>query len=201
MMKDELTLHRAQKGDAQAFERLMTPYESMVWRVCWHYVPQREDAQDCAQEVMLKAWRSIASYRRDCTLETWIYRICMSVCVDFLRRKRRQPLTESTDVLLETGFDPPSQAPEPDDILLSAEASDELRAAMDQLPADMRTVLILYAFEEQSYEDIARVTGAAVGTVKSRLSRAREKISRYLAMHREQNGSASVQHSERRTAQ
>ena len=60
---DELILRRAQKGDASAFEQLVTPYEQMIWRVCWHYLHHREDAMDCAQEVMLKAWRSIGQYR------------------------------------------------------------------------------------------------------------------------------------------
>ena len=65
---DELILRRAQKGDASAFEQLVTPYEQMIWRVCWHYLHHREDAMDCAQEVMLKAWRSIGQYRQDCVV-------------------------------------------------------------------------------------------------------------------------------------
>lgn len=81
---DELILRRAQKGDASAFEQLVTPYEQMIWRVCWHYLHHREDAMDCAQEVMLKAWRSIGQYRQDCGFSSWLYRIAGSVCIDFL---------------------------------------------------------------------------------------------------------------------
>ena len=62
---DDLTLRRAQKGDTAAFEQLITPYEGLVWRICWRYTRSREDASDCAQEAMVKAWRSLPSYRQD----------------------------------------------------------------------------------------------------------------------------------------
>ena len=88
-MTDEFTLRRAQKGDPQAFERLVTPHEQTVWRVCWHYTHHTEDAKDCMQEAMLKAWRAIGQYRGDCALETWLYRIASTVCLDFLRRQKR----------------------------------------------------------------------------------------------------------------
>ena len=194
---DELTLRRAQKGDARAFEALVTPYEGMIWRVCWHYTGHTEDAQDCAQEAMLKAWRSIGAYRRDCSLETWLYRVCASVCMDFLRsRKRRetQPMPEA-----EEGFDVPDSAPLPDEQAVARQEREALRRAMDELPEDMRTVLILYALEKRKYEDIAVITGTAVGTVKSRLNRARQRLQEILTK-REQSGETAVQQSRRRDA-
>ena len=161
---DELILRRAQKGDASAFEQLVTPYEQMIWRVCWHYLHHREDAMDCAQEVMLKAWRSIGQYRQDCGFSSWLYRITGSVCA-----------------------------------LLDRESTGDISRALDQLPANMRTVVILYALEKQRYEDIAQITGVSVGTVKSRLNRARQKLAAILANQREQNEKSSVLPSERRT--
>ncbi len=193
---DELTLRRAQQGDAAAFERLMTPLEGMVWRVCYHYTGHREDASDCAQEAMVKAWRSLSQYRQDCSLETWLYRVCASCCLDFLRR--RKPNVSLTS-MAEQGFDPPDAAPTPEESALRREDGDEVRRAIALLPEDMRTVLILSALEGKRYEEIADITGVAVGTVKSRLNRARLRLSEILAQLREPSAFSSVQPGERRT--
>ena len=193
---DEITLRRAQKGDARAFERLVEPYEQMVWRVCWHYVNHIEDARDCAQEALFKAWKSISAYRGDCSLESWLYRICQSVCLDFLRRKKRRQ-EESADALREEGFDPPDDAPTPDEAAQKRQEREEVRRAIAALPEDMRTVLILYALEKKRYEEIAEITGTAVGTVKSRLNRARQKLTEMLP-DREQSAGKAVRHSEGR---
>lgn len=180
-MTDEFTLRRAQKGDAQAFEQLVTPHEQMLWRVCYHYTHHQEDAADCLQEAMLKAWRAIGSYRGECALSSWLYRIASTVCLDFLRRQKRLPPTESADELAEDGFAPVDNSPTPDEAILKAESAQDIRDAIDSLPADMRTVIILYALQGLGYEEIAEVMKTSVGTVKSRLNRARQKIARFLA--------------------
>lgn len=180
-MTDEFTLRRAQKGDAHAFEQLVSPHEQMLWRVCWHYTHHPEDAADCLQETMLKAWRAIKSYRGDCALSTWLYRIASTVCLDFLRRQKRLPETESADELAESGFAPADSSPAPDEAMLRAESVQQLQAAIDSLPGDMRTALILYALQGLGYETIAEVTSTSVGTVKSRISRARQKIAKYMS--------------------
>lgn len=181
-MTDEFTLRRAQKGDSSAFEMLVTPHEQMLWRVCWHYTRHQEDAADCLQETMLKAWRGIKAYRGECSLSTWLYRIASTVCLDFLRKQKRLPETESADELAEDeGFTPVDDSPTPDEAVIRAESADNVRAAIDALPADMRTVIILYALQGMQYEEIAEVTRTSVGTVKSRISRARQKIAKYLA--------------------
>jgi len=180
-MLDELTLRRAQKGDPQAFERLVTPHEQLLWRVCWHYTHHQEDAADCLQETMLKAWRAIGSYRGDCALTTWLYRIASTVCLDFLRRQKRLPVTESADEMAEEGYAPIDASPTPDEAAIRAESADNIRAAIDSLPGDMRTVIILYALQGLGYEEIADTMQTSVGTVKSRLNRARQKIAKFLA--------------------
>jgi len=184
-MTDEFTLRRAQKGDAQAFEQLVTPHEQMLWRVCWHYTHHQEDAADCLQETMLKAWRAIKSYRGECSLSTWLYRIAATVCLDFLRKQKRLPQTESADEMAEEdGFAPVDDSPTPDEAVIRAESADNIRAAIDSLPAEMRTVIILYALQGLGYEEIAAAMQTSVGTVKSRLNRARQKITAYLADER-----------------
>ena len=180
-MLDKFTLRRAQKGDPQAFEQLVTPHEQMLWRVCWHYTHHQEDAADCLQEAMLKAWRAIGSYRGECTLSSWLYRIAATVCLDFLRKQKRLPETESADELAEDeGFTPVDDSPTPDEAVIRAESADHIRAAIDALPADMRTAIILYALQGMPYEEIAELKRTSVGTVKSRISRARQKIAKFL---------------------
>jgi len=180
-MTDEFTLRRAQKGDAQAFEQLVTPHEQMLWRVCWHYTRHQEDAADCLQEAMLKAWKAIKSYRGDCSLSSWLYRIAVTVCLDFLRKQKRLPETESADEMAEEeGFTPADDSPTPDEAVIHRESADNIRAAIDSLPADMRTVIILYALQGMPYEEIAASMQTSVGTVKSRLNRARQKIAKFL---------------------
>ena len=181
-MTDEFTLRRAQKGDAQAFEMLVTPHEQMLWRVCWHYTHHQEDAADCLQETMLKAWKALKTYRGDCSLSSWLYRIAQTVCLDFLRKQKRLPPTESADELAEEeGYAPVDQSPTPDEALLHQESVENIRAAIDALPAEMRTVIIFYALQGLGYEEIATIMQISVGTVKSRISRARQKIAAYLA--------------------
>ncbi len=180
-MTDEFTLRRAQKGDAQAFEMLVTPHEQMLWRVCWHYTHHQEDAADCLQEAMLKAWKAIKAYRGDCSLSSWLYRIAATVCLDFLRKQKRLPETESADEMAEEeGFSPADDSPTPDEAVIRRESADNIRAAIDSLPAEMRTAIILYALQGLGYEEIAAAMQTSVGTVKSRINRARQKIAKFL---------------------
>lgn len=194
---DELLLRRARNGDTAAFEQLITPHEQLVWRVCWHYTHHQEDARDCAQETMLKAWRALSQYRGDCSLESWLYRIAASCCLDHLRREKRHT-AESSDALAESGFDPADPQPLPEEKAIRRDEKHALYQAMDQLPGDMRTALILSAVEGRKYEEIAQITGVATGTVKSRINRARQKLAEILHLG-EQFASSSVQPSERRT--
>lgn len=191
-MTDEFTLRRAQKGDAQAFEQLVTPHEQMLWRVCWHYTHHQEDAADCLQETMLKAWRAIKTYRGECSLSSWLYRIASTVCLDFLRKQKRLPETESADEMAEDGFTPVDDAPTPDEAIIKAESAGNIRAAIDSLPGDMRTVIILYALQGLGYEEIASAMQTSVGTVKSRLNRARQKIAKILADGNNPSNQASI---------
>ena len=197
---DELTLHRAKRGDPAAFEALITPHERMLWRVCWHYTQHTEDARDCAQEAMLKAWRALPDYRGNCSLETWLYRIAASCCLDFLRRKGRWAAESAEQLAEEAGFDPPDPSPQPEEALQRRDERAELQSALAALPDDMRIALTMSAVEGRRYEDIAQVLGVAPGTVKSRISRARVRLSEILSGKREPSPASSVQHCERRTA-
>ena len=194
---DEGTLYAAQHGSVQAFERLITPYEQQIWRICWHLLHHTEDARDCAQEVMLKAWRALPSFRQESSLESWLYRIAVNTCNDFLRKKRRYP-TESTEELQVKGFDPPDPTPGTEEQALRHTETLRLQEALNRLPDKLRLPLTLYALEEKSYEEIAVILRLPVGTVKSRIARAREALKKSLEIT-EQTDASTVQQRERRT--
>ena len=176
MQADALTLQRARRGDTAAFEALVTPCEPMLWRLCWQMLGNREDARDALQEIMVKAWRALDRFDGKAAVSTWLYRIGVNHCTDLLRQRSLRRV-ESLDSLREdSGYDPPSPAEGPAEALEHKERNAAIRQAIGQLPPDQRTALVLFALEHRSYEEIAALTGAELGTVKSRIARAREKL-------------------------
>ena len=126
---DELLLHRAQRGDPDAFEQLMGPLEQLIWRICWHYTGNRENAEDCGQETMIRIWRSLENYRGECALESWVYRIAANCCMDFLRKKKRDQ-SVSMEPMKEQGFDPADPSPGTEEQVVAAEKKKRLREAI-----------------------------------------------------------------------
>ena len=194
---DELLLRRAARGDTDAFEQLMTPLENMIWRVCWHYMGEREAASDCAQDAMVKIWRSLDGYRGDCAFESWIYRIAASVCLDALR-KRKRDRSESIEPLKEAGFDPEDPEPGTEEKVITADRHRELRECIARLPEEQREPLVMTQLDGLSYEEAAQRLGVSEGTVKSRVNRAKAKLKEWLAESRELSPPGNVQQSERR---
>ncbi len=179
-MSELSDLAMARQGNTAAFERLVTPHEAMVWRVCWQLMRHTEDAQDAMQETMLRAWRSLKNYRGEASFSTWLYRVAVSCCLDALRRRKPQARQDSMEELGERGFDPPDRQPGPQEALEKGEQREALRRAMNLLPEEQRIPLVLFAVEGRPYEEIAELMQTSVGTVKSRISRGREKLKQYL---------------------
>ena len=194
---DELLLRRARQGDADAFEQLMTPLEKLIWRVCWHYTGQRETASDCAQEAMIKIWRSLDSYRGDCAFESWVYRIAANCSMDAMRKKKRDR-SESIEPLKEAGFDPADPEPGTEEKVIAAERKRQLRECITRLPEDQRDALVMTQLEGMSYEDAARRLDVSEGTIKSRVNRAKAKLKEWLTDSGELSAPGCVQKSERR---
>lgn len=194
---DVLTLKRAQKGDPAAFEALFTPLEGRVYRTCVHMMGPGEDARDCAQEALLKAFRTLKDFRGDCALESWLHRLCINVCLDALRKKKLRA-AQSLDALMDEGFGPAAPADGPYESLEKKERMEAVRQAIAGLPEDQRLAFTLVVLEELPYEDAAERLGTAVGTVKSRVNRAREKISKICLSKAEPFTVPRVQHSEGR---
>ena len=194
---DELLLRRAQSGDPEAFEQLIGPLEQLVWRICWHYTGNREAAEDCGQETMIRIWRSLESYRGDCALESWVYRIAANCCMDWLRKKKRDK-SVSVEPLQEQGFDPADPSPGTEVQVVAEDEHRRLREAITQLPDEQREALILTQLEKIPYEEAAQMLGVSEGTIKSRVNRAKARLKEILSADGELSPPGDVKRNERR---
>ena len=195
---DELLLRRAQDGDPEAFEQLIGPMEQKIWRICWHYTGNREAAEDCGQEAMIRIWRNLRSYRGECALDSWVYRIAANCCMDWLRKKKRDR-SVSVEPLREQGFDPADTAPGTEEQAVAKDEHRRLREAISLLPEEQREALVMTQLEKVPYEEAARLLGVSEGTVKSRVNRAKARLKEILSENRELSPPGNVQNSERRS--
>ena len=182
-MQDELLIRRAQRGDADAFEQLLLEHQKNVYNLCYRMAGNPDDAMDLSQETFLRAWRCLDQYQFASAFSTWLYRLCSNICIDFLRRRRRQqtvPLTFKDADGEEQTYAVPDAQPLPEEQVELKLTRETLAAAMAQLLPEHRAVLQLRVVNEMSYEQIADVLDIQIGTVKSRLSRARNQLKKIL---------------------
>ena len=182
-MQDELLIRRAQRGDADAFEQLLLEHQKNVYNLCYRMAGNPDDAMDLSQETFLRAWRCLDQYQFASAFSTWLYRLCSNICIDFLRRRRRQqtvPLTFEDADGEEQTYAVPDVQPVPEEQVELKLTRETLAAAMAQLLPEHRAVLQLRVVNEMSYEQIADVLDIQIGTVKSRLSRARNQLKKIL---------------------
>ncbi len=172
-MDEKHILAKARKGDIEAFEQLVTMYERRVYSAALRSSMSPEDAADITQEVFLKAWRSIESFRGDSGFSTWLFRITVNMCVDHARRRHSQPKTERLETADELSKQIIDKCPTPEEHLDNLELGRELAAALDEVSEDHRRIVLLRDVSGLSYTEIADVLKISEGTVKSRLSRAR----------------------------
>ena len=182
-MQDELLIRRAQRGDADAFEQLLLEHQKNVYNLCYRMTGNPDDAMDLSQETFLRAWRCLDQYQFASAFSTWLSRLCSNICIDFLRRRRRQqtvPLTFEDADGEEQTYAVPDAQPLPEEQVELKLTRETLAAAMAQLLPEHRAVLQLRVVNEMSYEQIADVLDIQIGTVKSRLSRARNQLKKIL---------------------
>ena len=183
ILQDELLIRRAQRGDADAFEQLLLEHQKNVYNLCYRMAGNPDDAMDLSQETFLRAWRCLDQYQFASAFSTWLYRLCSNICIDFLRRRRRQqtvPLTFEDADGEEQTYAVPDAQPLPEEQVELELTRETLAAAMAQLLPEHRAVLQLRVVNEMSYEQIADVLDIQIGTVKSRLSRARNQLKKIL---------------------
>jgi RNA polymerase sigma-70 factor (ECF subfamily) len=174
-------LEAAQRGDMGAFNDLVLLYQGSVYNVAMRTLGHPEDAADATQETFLAAYRAIREFRGG-SLKAWLLRIAVNTCYDLLRRRQRRPST-SLDVMVEesgdqTGFADRQLGPERS--ALAAETVSVVEQGLLTLPDDQRIIVVLCDVQGLSYEEAAEAEGVALGTVKSRLSRARARLRQFL---------------------
>ena len=183
-MREEELIRRAAQGDDGAFEQLMLLHQKAVYNICYRMAGNAEDALDLSQEVFLKLWRTLEQYQFDAAFSTWLYRMTQNACIDFLRRQKRQQHTSLTvcDDEEDAGkeFSVPDPAPLPEERVIFNEKQEAIRTAMNALPPDFREILELRVVRNLPYEQIAQIMELPVGTVKSRLARARLQLKKRL---------------------
>ncbi len=187
---DEASLIRqAQRGDTRAFNVLVRAHQSTVYNVAYRILGESEAAADVAQEAFLNAYRAIGTFDGG-SFRAWLMRITTNACYDHLRYQQRRPATSLEDMVPDPDMAEPSPAlidrgESPEDYTLRQELSRLMERGLQALPPDQRVTLVLSDIQGYSYEEIATATGVELGTVKSRLSRARARMRDFLVTQRE----------------
>jgi RNA polymerase sigma-70 factor (ECF subfamily) len=180
---DQELVRRVQAGDKSAFNVLVLKYQHRVLKLVSRFVSDAAEAEDVAQEAFIKAYRALASFRGDSAFYTWLYRIAINTAKNALVSNRRRPVDFDLDLQDPEQYDRHAKLKEadtPEGVLLTEEIRNVVEHAMEQLPEDLRTAIVLRELEGLSYEEIAEAMDCPVGTVRSRIFRAREAIDRKL---------------------
>jgi RNA polymerase sigma-70 factor (ECF subfamily) len=176
---DQQLVARVQTGDSRAFDLLVLKYQHKIFSLIGRYVHDADEVQDVAQEAFIKAYRALPKFRGDSQFYTWLYRIAVNTAKNHLVSRSRRP--PGSDVDLEDaeyyeGGAALRDIETPENALFGAELKQVVEAAISDLPDDLRTAVTLREFDGLSYEDIADIMDCPVGTVRSRIFRAREAI-------------------------
>lgn len=184
---DEIqAIQAAQKGDLAAFNRLVMAYQGLAYNVAYRILGDADAAADACQEAFLSAFRAMRGFRGG-SFKSWLLRIVTNACYDQLRYQGRRPV-DSLDELAEVSEHSPKLVnghERPEEHALRQELNDLIQQGIASLPADQRIVLVLSDVQGYAYQEIAEITDTSLGTVKSRLSRARTKLRDYLIQHQE----------------
>jgi RNA polymerase sigma-70 factor (ECF subfamily) len=178
--EEAVLISRARRGDVAAFEELISAYERKVYNLAYRMCGEREDAADLAQEALVRAFRAIGRFREQSQFSTWLYRIVVNVCLDHQRSRKRHPTVSLDEPMPGEDGDLTRQivadTPDPQAHYEQLETQMAVQRAISRLSADHRTVVVMRDIQDMAYEDIAAALGLALGTVKSRLNRARQAL-------------------------
>lgn len=180
---DQTLVERVKKGEKRAFDVLVLKYQSRVVNLVSRFVRNPADAMDVTQEAFLKAYRAIPNFRGESAFYTWLYRIAVNTAKNYLAMQSRRPPEvdqDISDIEQIEGDNTLKDNDTPEHLLLTAEIQATVIAAIGQLPEDLRTAIMLRELEGLSYEEIASVMECPIGTVRSRIFRAREAIDKEL---------------------
>lgn len=180
--EEKAIIERVISGETDAFEALVLEYQTVVYNLALRMTANPADAEDCAQEAFVKAYRSLASFRGDASFSSWLYRLTTNTCLDLLRSRKRRGEVSLTDDSDETAaeLDIPDEADTPETAAVRKETRETVRGALSKLPPDFRAILLLRELGGLSYEEIGQQMNLEAGTVKSRIFRARRKLAAIL---------------------
>jgi RNA polymerase sigma-70 factor (ECF subfamily) len=181
---DQDLVARVQAGDKRAFDLLVLKYQNRIVKLVSRFVHDPMEAQDVTQEAFIKAYRAIGSFRGDSAFYTWLYRIASNAAKNFLVAQNRRPPAMGVDVMEAEQYAVDTRLKEtdtPESMMVTDELKQVIFKAIEALPDDLREAITLREMECMSYEDIAVVMGCPVGTVRSRIVRARDAIDQKLA--------------------
>jgi len=178
MVPDNIIVQQIKEGRAESFEILVERYQKQVYNIAYRYTGNRDDAYDLSQEAFLKAYRGIKNFRQDSSFKTWIYHITSNVCRDFLRKENKVYKVSIDEPVQSEHGDMEKQLADgsrgPDEAYESKELSEFIQSIVNDLQQEYKEVIILREMQQLSYEEIAKVLDCSIGTVKSRLNRARK---------------------------
>ncbi len=180
---DQLLVERVQQGDKKAFDILVLKYQHKIVNLVMRYVRDQAEALDITQEAFIKAYRALPKFRGDSAFYTWLYRIAINTAKNFLVASKRRPLDYDLDLQDPEQYDMQARLKEtdtPEGLLLTEEIRETVMEAIEALPEDLRTAILLREMEGMSYEEIAQTMDCPVGTVRSRIFRAREAVDKRL---------------------
>jgi RNA polymerase sigma-70 factor (ECF subfamily) len=181
---DQQLVERAQRGDKRAFELLVEKYQRKLGRLLARFIRDPAEVEDVTQEAFIKAYRALPAFRGDSAFYTWLYRIGINTAKNYLMALgRRAPTSTEVEAEDAEGFEDAEQLRDintPESILLSKEIAATVNATIEELPEELRTAIQLREIEGMSYDDIARIMDCPIGTVRSRIFRAREAIAERL---------------------
>ena len=176
---DKQLVERVQKGDKRAFDLLVLKYQYKVHAIVSRFVRDFDEVNDVVQEAFIKAYRAIGNFRGDSQFYTWLYRIAVNTAKNYLVARNRRPPASDVDVEdaeFYSGSEMLKDVDSPENLFFRDELQKVVTEAIEALPEDLRTAVTLREFDGLSYEDIATVINCPVGTVRSRIFRAREAI-------------------------
>lgn len=181
---DQELVKRVQQGDKRAFDLLVLKYQHKIAAIISRFVKDSAEVHDVSQEAFIKAYRALGNFRGDSAFYTWIYRIAINTAKNYLVSKGRRPPSSDVDIddaEFYTGADGLRDITTPESEAMRDELEDVVNRAIRDLPEDLRTAVTLREMEGMSYEEIAEVMDCPVGTVRSRIFRAREAIDKQIA--------------------
>lgn len=179
---DAVLVLRCQEDDCEAFDEIVARYKDGIYNYIWRMISNRDDAEDLAQEVFVRAYSSIKRFKSESNLRTWLYKIASNLCIDKYRRSGLEKRiftsmeTESDDGEGQVTREIPDDAYDPQLLYQTEEIKQQVHIAISKLPEKLRAAVLLYDLEGMSYEEISEALGCPMGTVKSRLFKARIQL-------------------------